>query len=369
MPHGDGRMSGGRLDPSMLRFDPPSVPLDQISETLAEHWGLSGRLRPLEGERDQNTQVTTADGRNFVLKIASPSEDPLTADFQCAALRHVAAADSGIGVPHVVPTADGHDIVFASVEGADASTRLLTFVEGITFDDAGTLDLAALVEVGASQGRLARAFRGFRHPAAGYFMAWSLDAGMIHHDDLWDGLGEAGCLAAGPFRERVQAVASRIESGDPEVRRQVVHNDGHRGNLLRTDSRSTEVTGVIDFGDIADSCVVADLAICVASFVDGHPDQVDAAASIAAGYDRWMPLTGTEIDVLVDAVLQRIVLGLLLVEFQRRNAPEHRLGEIGDGLSEYRDNMTAWAALDVGRTTDVIRRRIERDRADRDGAT
>ncbi|MEP1123234.1 MAG: phosphotransferase [Ilumatobacter sp.] len=361
--------SRGRLDPAALRFDPPSVPLDQISETLAEHWGLSGRLRPLDGERDQNTQVTTPDGRDFVLKIASPSEDPLTADFQCAALRHVAAADSSIGVPHVVPTADGHDIVSTSVDGSPAPTRLLTFVEGITFDDAGTLDLAALMEVGASQGRLARAFRGLEHPAAGNFMAWSLDAGMIHHDDLWDGLGEAGRAAAGPFRERVDAVATRIESADPALRRQVVHNDGHRGNLLRSDASSTEVTGVIDFGDIADTCVVADLAICVASFVDGHPDQADAAASIAAGYDRWMSLTDTEIEVLVDAVLQRIVLGLLLVEFQRRHAPEHRLGEIGDGLSEYRANMTAWAALDIGRTTDVIMRRIERDRADRGGAT
>lgn len=355
-------MSRGRLDPASLRFDPPSVPLDQVADVLAEHWGLSGRLRALDGERDQNTQVTTDDGRDFVLKIASPSEDPRVVDFQCAALHHVAAAQAGIGIPHVVPATDGNDIVTTSVDGAPAATRLLTFVDGITFDDAGALDLRALAEVGGSQGRLACAFGGFVHPAAGNFMAWSLDAGMVHHDDLWDGLGEAGRVAAGPFRERVEAVASRIESRDPAIRRQVVHNDGHRGNLLRTDSTSTEVTGVIDFGDVADTCVVADLAICVASFVDGHPDQVDAAASIAAGYDRWMSLTDTEIDVLVDAVLQRIVLGLLLVEFQRRNAPEHRLGEIGDGLSEYRENMTAWAARDVERTTETIRARVASER-------
>ncbi len=358
-------MSQGPLDPAQLRFDPPSVPLDHVADVLAEHWGLSGRLRPLDGERDQNTRVTTDDGRDFVLKIASPSEDPLVADFQCAALRHVAAADSGIGIPLVVPTADGHDIVSTSVDGAPAPTRLLTFVEGITFDDAGTLDLGALTEVGASQGRLARAFGGFEHPAAGNFMAWSLDAGMIHHDDLWDGLGEAGRVAAGPFRERVDAVATRIESADPALRRQVLHNDGHRGNLLRSDTSSTEVTGVIDFGDIADTCVVADLAICVASFVDGHPDQADAGAAIVAGYDRWTSLTDTEIDVLVDAVLQRIVLGLLLVEFQRRHAPEHRLGEIGDGLSEYRANMTAWAALDVVATTEAIRSRVGSERSAR----
>lgn len=367
-------MSRGPLDPASLRFDPPSVPLERVVDVLAEHWGLSGRLRPLDGERDQNTQVTTDDGRDFVLKIASPSEDPLVADLQCAALHHVARADAGIAVPQMVPTRDGHDIVTTSIDGAPAPTRLLTFVDGVTFDDAGALGLDALIEIGASQGRLAHAFGGFEHRAAGNFMAWSLDAGMVHHDELWDGLGEVGRAAAGPFRERVEAVAARIESGDPGLRRQVLHNDGHRGNLLRVDAASVAVTGVIDFGDIADTCVVADLAICVASFVDGHSAQPDAAAAIAAGYDRWMSLTDIEVDGLVDAVLQRIVLGLLLVEFQRRNAPDHRRDEIGDGLSEYRGNMTRWAALDEDHTTEIIRAciiraRIERERVDRDGGT
>lgn len=359
-------MSRRPLDPAQLRFDPPSVSLDVVAEVLAERWGVSGRLRPLEGERDQNTRVTTADGREFVLKIASPSEDPLGADLQCAALRHV--ADAGLAAPQVVAALDGSDIVTTSVDGAPAPTRLLTFVRGVTFDDAGALGLDALIGIGAAQGRLARAFDGFDHPAAANFMAWSLDAGMVHHDELWDGLSAEGRLAATPFRERVDAVGAHVESQAEGVRRQVVHNDGHRGNLLRVGPSSTEVTGVIDFGDIADTCVVADLAICTASFVAAHPDQPDAAAAIAAGYDRWMSLTDAEVDVLVDLALLRIVLGLLLVEFQSRHAPPHRLGEIVGELAAYRANMTAWGSLDAARTTHVIRERITQERTAPDRA-
>ncbi len=357
------------LDPAQLRFDPPTVPLDVVAEVLAEHWGVSGRLRRLDGERDQNTKVTNADGREFVLKIASPSEDPLGADLQCSALRHVAAADAGLAAPHVVPALDGSDIVTTSVAGAPAPTRLLTFVRGVTFGDAGALGLEALVGVGAAQGRLARAFCGFEHPAATNFMAWSLDAGMVHHDELWEGLSNEGRDAAAPFRERVDAVGALVESTAEGVRRQVLHNDGHRGNLLRLDQSSTEVIGVIDFGDIADTCVVADLAIGVASFVDRHPDQADAAAAVAAGYERWMSLTDAEVDVLVDLALLRIVLGLLLVEFQSRHAPVHRLAEIVGELPGYRANMTAWGSLDRARTTDVIRERIIQERVDRESGT
>ena len=355
------------LDPRQLRFDPPSVSLDVVAGVLADRYGVSGTLQPLQGERDQNTKVTTADGREFVLKIASPSEDPAVADLQCAALRHIADVDPGVGVPKVVPARDGADIVTVDVEATPAATRLLTFLRGVTFDDPGRLSLGELEGVGAAQGRLARAFVGFEHPAASNFMAWSLDSGMIRHPALWDGLSAEGHRTADGFRDRVEAAGGALTSGLDGVRRQVLHNDGHRGNLLRADDADATVTGTIDFGDIARTCVVADLAICVASFVDGRDDQPAAAAALAAGYDSWMDLTDPEIELLPDLVLTRIVLGQLLVEFQARHARPERLDEVVEDLSAYRTNMTAWGTLDVARTVDAIRRRVGERRTAVDG--
>ena len=104
---------------------------------------------------------------------------------------------------------------------------------------------------------------------------------------------------------------------------------------------------------------MADLAICVASFVEGRGDQPGAAAAIAAGYDRWMSLTDDELALLPELVLVRIVLGLLLVEFQARHAPDDRMEEVVSDLAAYRANMTAWGALDPGRTVEVLRRRVD----------
>lgn len=224
------------------------------------------------------------------------------------------------------------------------------------------MTLRELEGVGAAQGRLARAFDGFEHPAASNFMAWSLDAGMIHHPELWRGLSAEGRRVADPFRERVEAAASALVPGRRDVRRQVLHNDGHHGNLLRTNATTATVIGTIDFGDIAETCVVGDLAICAASFVDRRADQPAVAAAIAAGYDRWMQLTDDEIELLPDLVLVRIVLGLLLVEFQTRHAPDHRMDEIAGELPAYRANMAAWGAHDVGHTVESIRARVDERR-------
>ena len=217
------------------------------------------------------------------------------------------------------------------------SARLLTFLPGVTFDSAGALTPDALVGVGASQGRLASAFRGFEHRAATNFMAWSLDSGMVANDELWTDLSAEGRACAAPYRERVESAAAALAG----ARRQIVHNDGHRGNLLRGTRDTTDVIGVIDFGDIAETAVIADLAICGASFVDGHPNQCAALCSIAVGYHSAMPLDINEVDLLADLVLTRIVLGLLLVEYQARHAPTHRLAEIAGELPSYRGKPLA----------------------------
>ena len=52
-----------------------------------------------------------------------------------------------------------------------------------------------------------------------------------------------------------------------------------------------------------------------------------------------MNLTDEEIALLPDLVLTRIVLGTLLVEFQARHAPPHRMDEIAGELPDLRANM------------------------------
>jgi len=344
-----------RLQPSDLRFDPPEVDEDVRRVLLRQHWGLEGSLNRLDGERDQNTRVTTSGGDVFVLKIASSSEDRSVAEFQCAALDHLAQADPELLVPRVVQAMAGERIVNLESDGVSMSARLLTFLPGVTFDSAGSLGPDALVGVGASQGRLASAFRGFEHAAATNFMAWSLDSGMVSNEELWTDLSPEGRACAAPYRERVESAASSLAG----TRHQVVHNDGHRGNLLRRTQDTTDVIGVIDFGDIAKTAVIADLAICGASFIDCHPNQCAALGSIAAGYHSAMPLDSNEVDLLADLVLTRIVLGLLLVEYQARHAPSHRLTEIAGELPSYQANLSRWGELDPSATTAALHHQLD----------
>jgi hypothetical protein len=72
-----------------------------------------------------------------------------------------------------------------------------------------------------------------------------------------------------------------------------------------------------------------------------------------------MPLDTNEIDLLADLVLTRIVLGLLLVEYQARHAPTHRLAEIASELPSYQANLLRWGKLDPRATTKALHHQLD----------
>ena len=72
-----------------------------------------------------------------------------------------------------------------------------------------------------------------------------------------------------------------------------------------------------------------------------------------------MPLGSNEVDRLADLVLTRIVLGLLLVEYQARHAPSHRLAEIAGELQSYRANLSRWGELDPRATTKALHHQLD----------
>ena len=58
------------LSAADLNFNPARFPLGQLADFARAHWGVDGELTPLDGERDQNHRMKTADGASYVLSSA-----------------------------------------------------------------------------------------------------------------------------------------------------------------------------------------------------------------------------------------------------------------------------------------------------------
>jgi len=299
-----------------LNFDPPALPEERLRELARSCFGIAGRFQPLDGERDQNSRVTTADGRQFVLKISSAGEDPGVVDFQVQALLHIAGRDADIPVPRQHRGLDGKVVYRTGSEKGEHAVRLLSWLPGIRYQEGLPPSLSGLEGVGAFLARLNRALAGFSHPAAGHFMPWDSSNGLIFRPQLLGLLpAEVGDLV-GPILQRLE---TRTFPALKRLPHQIIHQDAHGANLLRDSANSEHVAGVIDFGDMVNGPLIADLAVSAAYFAEGAGAPAEVAAALCRGFHRVTPLAAHETDLLLDLMIARQILTLQLNEFRQRN--------------------------------------------------
>ena len=302
---------------SVLEAQAPAFSAQQAEAIAQRAFDIQASAHPLDSERDQNFRLRVKNGSEWVLKIANPAENPALLDMQTQALLHIAQIDPSLGIPRVKATPDG--ALFHEINGADGRrfiVRVLSFLPGQLLDDA-TLHPALLRDVGATAARLARALRGFFHPAA-------------RHELLWD-LTQAPALRTRthqieePGRRRV--VEEVLDHFEAEVlpqlkmqRAQVIHNDVSGLNTLVNGNR---VTGVIDFGDLIHAPLVCDLAVPIAELIREHPDPVAAAAEITAGYHAVTALEDGELRLIFDLASTRCAMEVAVANWRVWDHPEN----------------------------------------------
>jgi len=297
-----------------LRFNPPRLDDEVLCRAAGDLFGVRGEMRPLVGERDQNTLVTTAEGERFVLKVSGALEDPLVTDFQTRALLHLERTAPEIPVPRVVRNLHGQPSDRLVGNGGEAHVvRLLSYIPGVTFEDASAIADADLRAMGAFQGGVSRALASFRHPAARHFMPWDVSNGLLLDEELWAFAEDDTLELAAPVRTHL---GERVLPAMARLRSQVIHGDAHSGNLLRPGAASHRVVGLIDFGDMIEGPLALDLAVMAGSFCSVNDDCASTVASLAQGFDRIVPLTSDEVEQLYDLILARLVLSALLFDFQ-----------------------------------------------------
>jgi Ser/Thr protein kinase RdoA (MazF antagonist) len=148
------------------------------------------------------------------------------------------------------------------------------------------------------------------------------------------------------FREHVLPVQA-------ELRRAVIHNDAHRGNVL-VDEEGLQVTSIIDFGDMVNSWLVVEPTIAATYAMLGQVTPLASAQTLLRGYHQTLPLTTTEISIVFDLMCMRLCMSVCICAHQRQLEPDNEyLGideqECWDLLAElqavdYRDARTMMLA-------------------------
>lgn len=304
----------------MNAFDvePPVVSEADLSRFAKAHYGVTGSIKMLVSERDQNARIT-GDNEAYVLKISNAAEREAFLDFQNAALRHIADADSTLGIPKLISDHDGRDIARFSGQGDAHLVRLLTYLEGNLFS--GAVKTPALYQnLGRYAGRLSRALKGFGHREAhrNDFL-WNLDnvlATERYVSDINEPTHRLLVEAAfARYRKHVCPVLPRLRGG-------VIHNDLNDNNLIVADD-GVSIAGAIDFGDMVYARQVNELATLLAYALFEADDIIAISRDIIAAYVQEFPLEPLEADVLFDLVAMRLVVSVCISSHRSKQFPDN----------------------------------------------
>lgn len=335
----------------VLQTPAPAFLTEQASALLHEHYNLRARLGPLVSERDRNFLVSVTDGTRYVLKFANSAETPAVTDFQTQALLHIARVAPEIPVPTVIPTRDDQLMFDAtSDDGSMHRVRLLSWLDGIPLYDAeGVPSIAG--QMGSSLARLGLALKDFTHPASDYSLLWDI-RNASHLIELLPHIRDVRLrqLCETQLRHFHDSVEPRLGT----LRRQVIHNDMNPGNVLVNGGDVTRLAGVIDFGDLAHSQLINDVAIASAYLCRIGDDPYVEVLDFLSEYTRIVPLTDDEISLLPDLIVARRLTTTMISQWRAALYPENRDYILGDEVRS-RQKLELTASLSTESTRQRFR--------------
>ena len=297
---------------------------DRVREIAAVSFGIDvAALHRLDTERDDTYVLDDLTGLRVLLKIANPADSFDVIDLSVRVLEYAGRRDEQLPIPKVIPSSDGELLTQVSgMDGESRYARLLTWLPG-RIPTLEVLSEQQSASRGRWLGRLNAALRGFEYPGSNRYIAWDL--------------AQVGTLR--PFLEHVahgrtrELVATQLDIYDEvtgpamrSMRQQVIHNDLNSDNVLVEDTDTDSVAGILDFGDVVHSAVVADVGLAMSYVIDVARPEFDPwinPYALANAFHAERPLNDDEWALLPSLVRARLSQRLLLGSWLSATNPEN----------------------------------------------
>ncbi|MBW1297877.1 aminotransferase class III-fold pyridoxal phosphate-dependent enzyme [Aquimarina litoralis] len=138
-----------------------------------------------------------------------------------------------------------------------------------------------------------------------------------------------------------------------ELRKQIIHNDANEWNILTDNNK---VSGIIDFGDIAYSHLINELAIAITYGCYDKEDPLDWALTIIKGYHDILPLEEKEVSVLYYLVAARLCTSVCNSAYAKKMDPDNTYATVSE---KYAWNMLhKWLRINPIHAENVFREAI-----------
>lgn len=330
---------------SALETTAEKFPERQVEAELHRLYRLTGQLTRIPTEKDDTFRLATV-GRQYLVKIAPPTESAQTVNLQCAVMLHLENCPQALPAQRLIRGVHGQvESAVVDPGGNVRVMRVLSYLEGSLLAVAKpTPDQFA--SVGKTLARLDLALTDLRHEDESRLLIWDLK-NFLHLRPLLELVTDRDdvTMATWVFDQFEAVVAPQVRT----LETQMIHGDFSPFNVVVDPSSEQFVTGIIDFGDVVRSPLIFELAVAVANQIGVDERRPwDTALHIVRGYRSVLPLPDRDIKLLAIAGPARLLLRALVFGWRADVHPDSR----DYGLSHSaRDWSRLRSALSVATST------------------
>ncbi len=113
----------------------------------------------------------------------------------------------------------------------------------------------------------------------------------------------------------------------PHLRKQLIHNDANEWNVLVQDGK---ISGLIDFGDLAHSYLINEVAIAITYSSYDKENPLDYAELILHAYHEVLPLQEEEVDALYYLIAARLCTSICNSSHSKKINPENKYASVSE---------------------------------------
>lgn len=322
---------------SVLNSSAPVLSDGEVRALLADIYGIEGVISPLTSERDKNYHVLSSDGRDVLLKITNAAEPRPITRFQTEALLLIARLAPSLPVPRIVPTRAGEIQQVIELPGQGASVvRLLTYLHGEPLHRTKRTTVQRR-NIATCLGLLDIALKGAAPPTIPHELQWDIKNAAKLRLKI-DALADPGQYAR--VARILDDFDDKVAPLLPRLRKQVIHNDFNPHNILVAAGEPTQVTGILDFGDMVETPLIIDLATACAYQAAPASHPLETIGEFVSAYHAVNPIEPDEFRVLFDLIKTRLATTITITNWRAQRYPENK---------DYilRNMGPSWSALDL----------------------
>jgi Ser/Thr protein kinase RdoA (MazF antagonist) len=295
------------IKPALELESTPKFSELEILQFIAAHYHLNGSLKALPGYCDQNLLLTTQDKQRFIVKIANNAEAKIELAMQNQAMVHL--REKSAATPYVIANKAGQ--LLSSISNQQSqhfNLRVLSYIDGDFYADSAPENHNTVLwqHLGSFIGQLDLDLADFQHAGAYRYLEWDLAQGygvcQVKKHLLLDEQSAIVEHFLTLYHNQTMPILPTLPMG-------IIHNDANDYNLLIDNTaQPARISGLIDFGDLAHTFLINELAVAIPYICFNKENPLEWASTLVKSYHTVLPLQEEEVKALYYLIAARLLI-------------------------------------------------------------